>query len=77
MKIDTHIHAAPQRIEKKASAWNPASCYCAEPEELLSHLQSQGIGKAILMSGGETRHRELAENAACQKMLNCKSNGHR
>ena len=68
MKIDTHIHAAPQRIEKEASPWNPQACYCAEPEELIAHLRSQGIGKAILMSGGETDHRELVGNAACRRM---------
>lgn len=68
MKIDTHIHAAPNRIEKEAGDWNLESCYCAEPEELIAHLHSQGIEKAILMSGGETDHRELVGNAACQSM---------
>lgn len=68
MKIDTHIHAAPNRIEKAAPHWNPKACYCAEPEELIGHLAAQGISKAILMSGGEKNHSELVNNDACLLM---------
>lgn len=51
-KIDTHIHGCLVKTPRE-NPWRPEAAYTADWRELKDHLQSQGIGKAILMSSGE------------------------
>lgn len=64
-KIDIHIHAALHRQPRRPSPRNPEDCYLAEPPELLAHLESQGIGRALVMSSG-TRDPETGNDACCR-----------
>lgn len=65
-KIDVHIHASLHRREHQPNPFNPEDCYFAEAQELVEHLNSQGIGQAILMSGGPSNPE--AGNEACRQM---------
>ena len=53
-KIDMHVHCARQRIEMPSIPGLPVERYIADWRELAAHLRAQGIGRAVLMSGGET-----------------------
>ena len=53
-KIDVHVHAASVRQPTgRPNPRDPLDCYIAGPAELRAHLQAQGIGRAVLLSGGE------------------------
>lgn len=54
-KIDTHVHAAlVKTMAPVGNPHHPEQQYVATAQELRPHLESQGIGKAVLMSSGET-----------------------
>lgn len=69
-KIDTHVHAA--LVKTPAPGGNPRhpeQQYVATAQELRPHLEEQGIGKAVLMSSGETRGAiSGANNADCREI---------
>ena len=53
-KIDLHVHCAPQRRKSPIiNTRDPEDNYIADPVELRSHLEAQGIRRAVIMSGGE------------------------
>lgn len=54
-KIDTHVHGALVKTPTQGGdPRHPEQHYVGTPEELRPHLEAQGIGKAVLMSSGET-----------------------
>jgi len=72
-KIDIHVHTARQRIDLPfGNPRNPASHYICDPEEMMETLTAQGIGNAILMSGGEAPsegvHSLACYNSECMEI---------
>lgn len=66
LKVDLHVHCALKREETgRVSPRNPLDCYVADYKELRAHLESQGIGKAVLMSSGESKTRGFGTNEEC------------
>lgn len=67
-KVDLHAHCAPRRRELgRPNPRNPADSYIADPMELRSHLEAQGIRRAVIMSGGEDARADTpcVGNAEC------------
>jgi predicted TIM-barrel fold metal-dependent hydrolase len=72
VKVDLHVHCALERKETgRVSPRNPLDCYVADYEELRAHLESQGIGKAVLMSSGEgnTAEKTFGTNEECAAVV--------
>lgn len=65
-KIDVHCHASLRRQERQSSLRNPQDCYLAEADEVLAHLHSQDIRRALVMSSGQSD--PDTGNAACRQM---------
>lgn len=70
-KIDTHIHGALVKTPTQGGdPRHPEQHYVATPDELRPHLEAQGIGKAVLMSSGETGGAiGGAHNDDCRKIV--------
>lgn len=69
-KIDVHIHCAPRRMPRE-NPRNSQAAYVADPQEMRRHLQEQGVGRAVLMSGGEDAAGVLpgTSNRDCQMIV--------
>ena len=65
-KYDVHCHASLRRQARTPNLRNPQDCYLDEAEEVLAHLHSQGIRKALVMSSGQSD--PDTGNSACRRM---------
>ena len=65
-KIDTHVHCAPTKTAMPGAGPDQ---YIADPQEMRAHLESQGIGRAVLLSSGESAGLAgLSSNDACRQI---------
>ena len=70
-KTDIHVHCAQKRIDLDfGNPQDPQSHYVCDAEELLETMDAHGIGRAILMSAGETANSGVfglgADNETCR-----------
>lgn len=70
-KTDIHVHCARERIHLNfGNPRDPESHYVCTPTELLETMDAHGIGRAVLMSSGETANNGVfglgATNGDCQ-----------
>ncbi len=68
-KIDTHVHCTPVKTAMPGATPGQEGQYIAGPEEMRAHLESQGIGRAVLLSTGESAGLAgLSNNDACRQI---------